>query len=81
MNMALGIEAAIAAIGAGAAIVGGAIATAMAQAAIGSSGMGLVAEKPDEFGKALLFMVLPETILIFSFVIAILILLGFGIGI
>lgn len=76
--MVLGIEAAIAAIGAGAAIVGGAIATALVQAPIGSAGVGLIAEKPEEFGKALLFLVLPETILILSFVVAVLILLGFG---
>jgi V/A-type H+/Na+-transporting ATPase subunit K len=79
--MALGIEAALAAIGAGMVMVGGTIGTAMAQSAIGSSGMGLIAEKPEEFGRAMLFLVLPESILIFAFVIAILILLGFGIGI
>lgn len=69
---------AIAAIGAAIAITGGAIATAMAQASIGSAGMGLLAEKPEEMGRVLLFVVLPETILIFSFVIAILVLLGAG---
>ena len=79
--MTLGTDAAIGAIGAGLAILGGAIGTAMAQAAIGSAGMGLVAEKPEEFGRALLFLVLPESILIFAFVVAVLILLGFGIGI
>jgi len=62
-------------------MLGGAIGTGMAQSAIGSSGMGLIAEKPEEFGRAMLFLVLPESILIFAFVIAILILLGFGIGI
>jgi V/A-type H+-transporting ATPase subunit K len=76
--MALGIEAAIAAIGAGIAITGGAIGTGWAQASIGSSSLGLIAEKPEEMGKALLFVVLPETLVIFGFVIAILILLGFG---
>jgi V/A-type H+-transporting ATPase subunit K len=79
--MALGIEAAVAAAGAGMVMLGGAIGTGMAQSAIGSSGMGLIAEKPEEFGRAMLFLVLPESILIFAFVIAILILLGFGIGI
>jgi V/A-type H+-transporting ATPase subunit K len=76
--MAIGIEAGIAAVGAGLAILGGAIGTGMVQGAIGSAGLGLIAEKPEEFGKALLFLVLPETILILGFVIAILILLGFG---
>lgn len=79
--MTLGTDAAIAAIGAGLAILGGAVGTGMAQSAIGSAGMGLVAEKPEEFGRALLFLVLPESILIFAFVVAVLILLGFGIGI
>jgi V/A-type H+/Na+-transporting ATPase subunit K len=79
--MALGTDAAIAAVGAGLVMLGGAVGTGMAQSAIGSSGMGLVAEKPEEFGRALLFLVLPESILIFAFVIAILIMLGFGIGI
>ncbi len=76
--MALGIDVALATIGAGISIAGGAIATAMAQSAIGSAGMGLIAEKPDQFGKALLFLVLPETLIILGFVVAILILHGAG---
>jgi len=77
--MAIGIEAAVAAVGAGIAILGGAIGTGIAQSAIGGAGLGLIAEKPEELGKALLFLVLPETILIFGFVIAILIMLAAGI--
>lgn len=77
--MAIGLEAAIATIGAGLAIFGGAVGTGIAQAAIGSSGIGLVAEKPDQMGIALLFLVLPETILIFGFVISVLILLAAGV--
>jgi len=77
--MVIGIDAAIATIGAGLAIIGGAIGTGIAQGSIGSAGIGLIAEKPDQIGLALLFLVLPETILIFSFVISILILLGAGI--
>jgi V/A-type H+-transporting ATPase subunit K len=76
--MAIGIEAAVAAVGAGIAILGGAIGTGIAQSAIGGAGLGLIAEKPEELGKALLFLVLPETILIFGFVIAILIMLAAG---
>lgn len=75
---ALDIAAAIAAIGAGLAIAGSALATALAQGAIGTAGVGLIAEKPNEMGKALLFLVLPETLVIFGFVVAILILLGAG---
>jgi V/A-type H+-transporting ATPase subunit K len=51
----------------------------MAQSAIGSAGMGLLAEKPEEMGRVLLFLVLPETLIIFGFVVAVLILLGAGI--
>lgn len=76
--MAITLEAAIAAIGAAIAIGASAIATAYAQAAVGSAGMGLLAERPEEMGRVLLFMVLPETLVIFGFVIAILIALGAG---
>ena len=69
---------AIAAMAAAVAIVGAAIATGITQSAIGSAGMGLLAEKPEEMGRVLLFLVLPETLVIFGFVIAILILLGVG---
>ena len=69
---------AIAALSAAAAIIGTGIATAITQAAIGSAGMGLLAEKPEEMGRVLLFLVLPETLVIFGFVVAILILLGAG---
>ncbi|MEM0094785.1 MAG: hypothetical protein QXF41_00650 [Candidatus Micrarchaeaceae archaeon] len=77
--MAITTEAAIAAIGAGIAIAGGAIGTGMAQSGIGSAGLGLIAEKPDQMGIVLLFLVLPETLLIFGFVIAILVMLYAGI--
>jgi V/A-type H+-transporting ATPase subunit K len=58
------------ALGAGLAIGLGAIATGMAQGAIGSSGMGLLAEKPEEFTRVLILLALPETLVIFGFVIA-----------
>ena len=77
--MTIGLDAAIASIGAGIAIAGGAIGTGMAQSAIGAAGLGLIAEKPEEMGRVLLFLVLPETLLIFGFVIAILIMLQAGI--
>lgn len=69
---------AIAAIGAGVAIAGGAMGTGMAQSGIGSAGIGLIAEKPNQIGIALLFLVLPETLVIFGFVIAILVMLAGG---
>ena len=77
--MAITLETAIAAIGAGIAIAGGAIGTGTAQAAIGSAGLGMIAEKPESMGTVLLFLVIPETLLIFGFVVAILIMLTAGI--
>ncbi|MCL5106134.1 MAG: ATPase [Candidatus Marsarchaeota archaeon] len=76
--MVIELSTAVASIGAGIAILGGAIGTGVAQSAIGSAGLGLIAEKPEEMGKVLLFLVLPETLLIFGFVIAILIMLSAG---
>lgn len=72
------IGTAVVALAAASAIIGTAVATAITQAAIGSAGMGLLAEKPEEMGRMLLFLVLPETLVIFGFVIAILLLLGAG---
>ena len=78
MAIAIGLDQALAAFAAAAAICVAAVATSMAQSAIGSAGIGLLAERPEAQGSAILFLVLPETILIFGFVIAILILLGAG---
>ncbi|MBI5553199.1 MAG: ATPase [Candidatus Diapherotrites archaeon] len=60
------------------AIAGGALATAWVQAAVGSSAIGVIAEKPEESSKLLVWMALPETLVIFSFVIAILLTLNFS---
>lgn len=60
------------------AIVGGAIGTGMAEASVGSAAVGMVTEKPELSGLAILYLVIPETILIFGFVIAIIILLSTG---
>ena len=38
----------------------------------------MMAEKPEEIGRVLLFIALPETLLIFGFVVAILIMLSAG---
>jgi V/A-type H+-transporting ATPase subunit K len=58
------------AIGAAIAIAGGAIATALVQSNVGSSGMGLIAEKPEEFGKVIMLFAIPETLVLFGFVVA-----------
>jgi len=59
------------ALGAGIASLGGALGTGLAQSSIGASAMGVIAEKPEEAGKLLIWLVIPETIVIFGFVIAI----------
>jgi len=53
----------------------GAIATGYAEAAIGAAAAGAVAEKPEVANSMLLYLVIPETIIIFSFVIAVLLML------
>lgn len=58
------------AIGAALAIGIPAIAAGIAQAGIGSAGAGTLAERPEAFGNILILLVIPETIVIFGFVIA-----------
>ena len=60
---AFGIAAAIA-------LFGGAIGTGMAQASIGSSVMGVIAERPEDTFKLIVYMALPELILLLGFVVA-----------
>jgi len=62
------------AIGIGLAVGLGALGTAIAQARIGPAGVGSVAEKPESLGVALIFFLLPETLVIFGLVIAFLLL-------
>lgn len=69
------------AIGAGIAILGGAIGTGLAQSAIGAAAMGVIAEKPEQAGKLIIWIAIPETIVIFGFVIAILLALAVSGGV
>jgi len=62
------------AIGSAAAIVGSAFAAAWAEKEIGVAAVGAMAEKEELFGKGLILTVIPETIVIFGLVVAILIL-------
>ncbi len=55
------------------AIAGGALATAWVQTVIGGAGVGLMAEKDGKEGNILLFLALPETLVILGFVVAYLI--------
>jgi V/A-type H+-transporting ATPase subunit K len=53
----------------------GALGTGWAQSRIGSAGAGAIAEKPDVSGIMLVFLALPETMVILGFVVAAMILL------
>ena len=58
------------AIGAGIAMAGGALGTAWAQASIGASIMGVLAERPEDMFKLIIYMALPELIVLLGFVVA-----------
>ena len=69
-----GEDAAMIGMAAAIAIGASAIATAMAEQKIGAAAVGAFAEKEELFGKGLILTVIPETIIIFGLVVAILIL-------
>lgn len=58
------------AIGAGLAVGLAAIATGYAQGRIGAAAMGLLAEKPERSGLAILLVAIPETLVILGFAVA-----------
>ena len=72
--MAADISTGLIAIGSGIAIGLSAIAAAIAESTIGAAAVGAMAEKEELFGKGLILTVIPETLVIFGLVIAILIL-------
>ncbi len=51
-----------------------ALGTGLAQAKIGAAAVGAIVEKPESLGTMLILLVIPETLVIFGFTIAILIL-------
>ncbi|VVB98245.1 ATP synthase subunit c [uncultured archaeon] len=57
-------------VGAGLAMLGGAIGTGLAQSSVGASAVGVIAEKPEEMSKLILFYLIPETLVVFGFVVA-----------
>jgi V/A-type H+-transporting ATPase subunit K len=59
-----------AALGAAIAIGVAALGTAWAQAKIGTAGIGALAEDDSLFGKVLILVAIPETIVIFGLVVA-----------
>jgi V/A-type H+-transporting ATPase subunit K len=76
MDLGTGVATFGLALGAAVAVVGGAIGTGMAQSSIGTAAMGVLAERPDDAGKLLIWLVIPETIVIFGFVLGILLALN-----
>ena len=72
--MAVDYGTGLVAIGAGLAIGLSAIASAIAEKSIGAAAVGAMTEKEDLFGKGLILTVIPETLVIFGLVVAIMIL-------
>lgn len=66
----LSIGAGLLAIGAGLAVGLAGLGTGIAEKDIGAAAVGATAEKPEMFGRGLVLMVIPETIVLFGFVIA-----------
>ena len=64
------METRLIAIGAGLAVGLSALATGYAQARIGAAAMGLIAEKPELAGRAILLVAIPETLVILGFAVA-----------
>ncbi|MCD6356200.1 MAG: F0F1 ATP synthase subunit C [Anaerolineaceae bacterium] len=70
------MEKAVTALAAALAIGLPALATGLAQRAIGSAGVGALAEKPELTGIVIILIAIPETIIILGFAIAAIILMG-----
>lgn len=69
-----GLAVGLAAIGAALALGLAALGTGYAQGKIGTAGVGSITEKPELLPSVLIFLVIPETMVILGFVIAILLL-------
>jgi V/A-type H+/Na+-transporting ATPase subunit K len=64
------METGLIAIGAALAVGLSALATGFAQARIGAAAMGMIAEKPELAGRAILLVAIPETLVILGFAVA-----------
>lgn len=64
------VEAGLIAIGAGLAVGLAGLGTGWAEKDIGTAAVGAAAENEEMFGRGLVLMVIPETIVLFGFVIA-----------
>ena len=69
--MAAEIGTGLIAIGAGLAVGLAGLGSGLAEKDIGAAAVGAITENPSLFGRAMIFTVLPETIVIFGLVIAI----------
>ncbi len=69
----MAIESGVIGIAAAIAIGSSALAAAWAETRIGTAAVGAMAEKEELFGKGLILTVIPETLVIFGLVVAILI--------
>ena len=69
--MAAAEAAGMIAIGAGLAVGLAGLGSGLAEKDIGAAAVGAITENPSLFGRAMIFTVLPETIVIFGLVIAI----------
>ena len=72
--MAVDLSIGLVAIGSGIAVGLSAIGAGIAEKEIGVAAIGAMAEKEELFGKGLILTVIPETIVIFGLVVAIMIL-------
>ncbi len=72
------MELGLLAIGAGLAVGLAAIATGLAQARIGSAGIGAITEKPELAGRVILLLAIPETLVILGFAVAAMIIILLG---
>jgi len=65
-----GLDRGLIGLGMGLAVGLAALGTGLAQARIGAAGVGAIAEDRGNFGAALIFLLLPETLVIFGLLIA-----------
>jgi len=72
------MEIGLIAIGAGLAVGLGALATGIAQARIGSAGVGAIAENPELIGRVILLVAIPETLVILGFAVAAMVIVLLG---
>jgi V/A-type H+-transporting ATPase subunit K len=72
------MEIGLIAIGAGIAVGLSAIATGIAQARIGSAGIGAIAENPELTGRVILLVAIPETLVILGFAVAAMVIILLG---